>query len=216
MTRSQSVASVLLSVLGAATLAACGAAKQYVLPVSAAKARDTFAPIAWCAQNKNLETAKFDDAIHVKVDENSWVYYQVTVNDTYDMVVWVDTDKVPQGQVNDKLTQGKAVGDAVWACADAQMKGTGATVNLTVSTGNGGGDTGNLSLCDRMFKCYLDISTNLCQGNPDANCKGQFEVKISGSPDDVACKAALDNVTSLVQPYKMIKADFAVPAACHL
>ncbi len=116
----------------------------------------------------------------------------------------------------------KTAGDEIWACAEAKFKG--ATVNTVMQPAAPAAapspaaseQPAGISACDRMFKCYADLSTLVCEGNTDASCKSQFEIKITGTPTDATCKETLSNVHFIIEPFKAVRVDFKVPAICNL
>lgn len=103
--------------------AACGGMHTYPLPVSAANAHRTFAPISACAGRQGYQVALHADSINVRVDPLVWVQFMIQ-GPAYNMVVVVSGD-VPEHERAARAAAAKAKGDALFACA--QKAGAGGT-----------------------------------------------------------------------------------------
>jgi hypothetical protein len=109
-----------VAVLGALTgLAACAPFRYYPLPVSAAEARSTFAPIATAASNLGYKQWQWEDSVSFEPDPLTRVTYMFGAGEqTYVMCVTLKSKNVPGG-LEAAFAAGKAKGDDVWQRAMA-------------------------------------------------------------------------------------------------
>jgi hypothetical protein len=99
----------------------CGASfKSYRLPISAYSAPGTFPAIVKVASSQGLEVARFDTAVHVRLDEATWAYYTIEINE-YNLVIQVDSDKVPEPEQAAHFEKAKQKADQIWAQALALL-----------------------------------------------------------------------------------------------
>lgn len=196
-------------------LSGCGAAKSYRLPMAAAQASSTFAPLASCAQARGHEFAEHPDSLNVKFDDATWVQFMIQ-NDAYNMVIVVDDKVVPAAELDARFGAAKAEGDAMWSCAADTQRGMLPTVVPAAGTpapvvaAPAGNFTGS---CLRLVTCYMELARDLCAGNSDPGCQGSFEVKIEAD-DQAVCDATLTQAALVAQPLMMVKAGYVLPAAC--
>jgi len=188
-------------------LAACGAARSYRMPIDASQARETFSPIATCAERKGLMISEHPDSIHVKYDETAWIQYMIQ-NEQYNMVLIVDDKAVTGADLEAKFTEAQKVGDELYACAEQHMgaivaANTALDEPAPVPTGGA---------CAKLASCFAAISNSLCAQVQDTSCETSF--KIEGDPDDPGCQEILDQIPMLIQPYKMAIPDYQTPGEC--
>jgi hypothetical protein len=107
----------------ALSASACGPFQVYRLPVSAARAPETFAPIASVASNRGLQYAEFPNAVNVRLDQGTWVYFRVQ-NEAYNMSIQLDGNLVPEPERPAKFQWAKAQADDIWQAAMAAMRDT--------------------------------------------------------------------------------------------
>lgn len=186
----------------------CGAAKSYRLPVGVDKARQTFAPIAACADRVGLTISEHPDSIHIRLDDTAWIQYMIQ-NQQYNMVLIVDEKKVPQNELQKKFDEARAKGDEIFACAQKTMK-PGTPAPATAASPPAGSPASGP--CEKLARCFSAIVNSLCVQAKDASCEASF--KIEGEPDDEGCLEMLKNVPTLITPYKMAIPDYQVPAEC--
>lgn len=103
------------------SLAACGAAKYYTLPVDPSLVSETQTMIGACATESGLESYKGADIVTVKYDETATLYYHYQGGDTYQLQVHVD-DKVVMGTaLEQKQRAARLKGEDLYACAQARL-----------------------------------------------------------------------------------------------
>ncbi len=100
-------------------LAGCLPFKYYPLPVSAAEARSTFAPIATAASNLGYKQWQWPDSVSFEPDPVTRVTYMFGAGEsTYIMCVTIKDKNMPGG-LEAAFAAGKAKGDDVWQRAMA-------------------------------------------------------------------------------------------------
>jgi hypothetical protein len=103
------------------SLAACGAAKYYTLPVDPSLVSQTQTMIGVCATESGLESYKAEDIVTVKYDETATLYYHYQGGDTYQLQVHVD-DKVVMGTaLEQKQRDARRKGEDLYVCAQARL-----------------------------------------------------------------------------------------------
>jgi hypothetical protein len=94
-------------------LVGCMPLRYYPLPVSAAEARATFAPLATAASNLGYKQWQWNDSMSFEPDPYTQVSYMVGPTGTYVMCVMIK-DKNAPGGLDTAFAAGKAKGDDVW------------------------------------------------------------------------------------------------------
>lgn len=96
----------------------CGASrfKSYRLPISVYSAPATFPAIVKAASSHGLEVVRFDTAVHVRLDEATWAYYTIEINE-YNLVIQVDNDMVPEPRQPAHFEASKHKADQIWTQA---------------------------------------------------------------------------------------------------
>jgi hypothetical protein len=87
--------------------------KYYPLPVSAAEARSTFAPIATAASNLGYKYGQWDDSVSVEPDPTTRITYMFGASGNYVMCVTIKDKNVPGG-LDAAFAAGKRKGDDIW------------------------------------------------------------------------------------------------------
>ncbi len=196
--------------LGAALLAflsGCGAIKQYRLPVPGSAAHATFAPLAACATQRNLQAMEQPDSFNVKYDPNTWIQFAIQ-GDQYNMVIVVDKG-VAEEQRESRALAAKQKGDELFGCAQQQV----AANPIAVGAQPGGAAVeGPVSQdpCERLVACYAILARDLCQ--PGGEC--QFKVELKGN-DPQTCLSSLGQVPRTVEAFAMIRPGYVLATTCH-
>lgn len=103
------------------SLAACGTARFYTLPVDRDHASETQTMMAACATEMGLESYKQEDLMTVKYDETASLYYRHDGGDALQLQVLVDDKLVPPAEMSGKQAAVKAKGDEIYACANSRL-----------------------------------------------------------------------------------------------
>lgn len=103
------------------SLAACGTARFYTLPVDRHHASETQTMMAACATEMGLESYKQEDLMTVKYDDTASLYYRHDGADALQLQVIVDDKRVPPAEMNAKQAAVKAKGDEIYACANSRL-----------------------------------------------------------------------------------------------
>ncbi len=100
----------------------CGASKfkTFRLPISANGAPFTFSAIATVARSQGLEVARFDDSVHVRLDDATWAFYTVQL-DEYNLVIQVDNELVPLAELAAHFEAARQKADQILKLALAQL-----------------------------------------------------------------------------------------------
>ena len=106
-------------------LIGCMPFRFYPLPVSAAEAHETFAPIATAASNLGYRFYQHADRVIVEPDAATRIDYMFDASGNYAMCVMLK-DKNPAGGVDRAFAAGKAKGDDLWNRAMALRPATAA------------------------------------------------------------------------------------------
>jgi hypothetical protein len=101
----------------------CMPFRYYPLPVAAADARATFAPIATAASSLGYRYHQWPDRVIVEPDAHTRIDYMFDASGNYAMCVMLK-DKNPSGGVDQAFAEGKAKGDDVWNRAMALRQTT--------------------------------------------------------------------------------------------
>src|SRR5579862_3353733 len=99
--------------LAAAALAGCMPFRFYPLPVPAAEAHATFAPIATAASNMGYRYYQHPDRVIVEPDPFTRIDYMFDASGNYAMCVMLKA-KDPPGGLDAAFAAAKAKGDDVW------------------------------------------------------------------------------------------------------
>jgi len=98
------------------TLRGCGATHIYRLRAPAAGAESTFTPIAKCTRGQGFAVSKLDDAVHVKVAHDAWVYFNTDVHGGLQMLLHfigaAENAKPSDPTARDACRKT----DGIWAC----------------------------------------------------------------------------------------------------
>lgn len=103
------------------SLAACGSAKFYTLPVNGERAAETQSLIGVCATELGLESYKADDFVSVKYDDTASLYYRYQGGDSATLQVLVDDKKLPPPEVERKQAEAKAKSDQIYSCVQSRL-----------------------------------------------------------------------------------------------
>ncbi|XXF75361.1 hypothetical protein P2318_20070 [Myxococcaceae bacterium GXIMD 01537] len=105
------------------TLAACGSARYYTLPVDPNLVGETQTMIGTCASEAGLESYKDanQDLVAVKYDETAMLYYRYQGGDANMLNVIVDDSLVQGPALEQKQRDAKAKGDEIYQCAQARL-----------------------------------------------------------------------------------------------
>lgn len=87
--------------------------KTIQLPYSVENAPKTFPHIVVAAQAEDLQIAQHDSSIHVKYDEDTWIQYMIQ-SKAFNMVILIDSDKVPEDQLEARFEMAKKKGYQLW------------------------------------------------------------------------------------------------------
>ncbi len=104
-------------------LGACMPFRFYPLPVSAAEAHATFAPLATAASELGYRYYQHADRVIVEPDALTRIDYMFDASGNYAMCVMLK-DKNPPGGLDRAIAAGKAKGDEVWSRAMALRSAT--------------------------------------------------------------------------------------------
>jgi len=99
--------------LSALFLSGCMPFRFYPLPVSAAEARDTFAPLATAASNLGYRYSQWPDRVTVLPDPATRIDYSFDAAGNYAMCVMIKDKNLPGG-VEAAFAAAKAKGDELW------------------------------------------------------------------------------------------------------
>lgn len=179
---------------------ACGTAKSYRLPVSGAEARQSFAPIGACAGQKGYESFEHEDGVHVKIDDEAYIYYKFGLENDFNMSVHLMDDPAPPA----RFSKVKGIGDQIWSCADPRARAT--AVGVAVAS-----VPQSTATCERLAQCYRDLASALCAGRTN-ECGAEFTVTAS---DDDSCRAAFTQVPEIVDVYRVTVPNFRMPQSCE-
>ena len=94
-------------------LVGCMPFRLYPLPVSAAEAPATFAPIATAASNLGYRYHQWPDRVIVEPDGGTRIDYTYDASGHYAMYVMIKNKNPPEG-LDAAFAAGKAKGDDVW------------------------------------------------------------------------------------------------------
>jgi hypothetical protein len=102
-------------------LSGCMPFRYYPLPVSAAEATATFAPIATAASNLGYRFYRWPDSVTVEPDLTTRITYMFDASHDYVMCVMLKEKSVKDapGGLEAAFAAGKAKGDDIWARAMA-------------------------------------------------------------------------------------------------
>jgi len=103
------------------SLAACGTARFYSLPVDRHHASETQLLMAACATERGLESYKQEELLTVKYDDTASLYYRHDGGDALQLQVLVDDKRVPPAEMGAKQAAVKAKADELYACAQARL-----------------------------------------------------------------------------------------------
>ncbi|MFC1611350.1 hypothetical protein ACFL6C_10345 [Myxococcota bacterium] len=198
--------SMVISLAALATLvASCGTFRAHRLPYPAAKAHETFSPIAACADAAGLMVSEHPDSVHVQYDQATWIQFMIQ-NNAYNMVLAVDDKAVSPNEVAARFDAARSKGDELYQCALGHLKAMPPTATpVTVVPTSG--------ICDQLGKCYTALATSLCEPS-NQECSASFEITIEGH-DDGLCRDALTHVPLLVQPWVAVRPGFEMPRVCR-
>jgi hypothetical protein len=110
-------------------VAGCMPFRFYPLPVAAAEARSTFAPIATAASNLGYRYHQWPDRVIVEPDARARIDFMFDVSGNYAMCVMIK-DKNPPGGIERAIAEAKAKGDDVWNRAMALHAAVAPTATL--------------------------------------------------------------------------------------
>lgn len=102
-----------LLLLAALSGTGCGSLLYKPLPVSAAEAPSTFAPLTAAATELGYQAYQHPDRVIVAMNEYTSIYYSFDASHNFVMWVQVDDDRTPQGP-DVALYGGQQVGDQIW------------------------------------------------------------------------------------------------------
>lgn len=107
-------------------VAGCMPFRFYPLPVSAAEASSTFAPIATAASNLGYRFYQHPDRVIVEPDAHARIDFMFDASGNYAMCVMIK-DKNPPGGIERAIAEAKAKGDDLWNRAMALRPATAST-----------------------------------------------------------------------------------------
>jgi hypothetical protein len=94
-------------------LGGCTTFRNYSLPIAAAEARSTLAPVALAAGQLGFQSWRWDDSVGVRVDAQTNLSYMFTPTNAYIVCVQLN-GKLPRGGVEEALAAGKRTSDRIW------------------------------------------------------------------------------------------------------
>jgi hypothetical protein len=109
----------------------CMPFRFYPLPVSAADARATFAPIATAASNLGYRFYQHPDRVIVEPDARARIDFMFDASGNYSMCVMIK-EKNPPGGVERAIAEARAKGDDLWSRAMARLPAAASTTTLIV------------------------------------------------------------------------------------
>ena len=206
--------------------AGCGAAHVVRLSTPPGGIESVKEPIARCSERQGFMVARHDDAVHVKVADNAWVYFNTDIDNRLQMVLHFMGPHAKARPSDPIARDARAKADAIWACARGARVASPPAARaapavaqptsqppppIRPAPANPPAAT-RPNACAQLIACYLDITRLLCHGA--SSCKS--EVKVKGNPDEAGCREMLRTSDALLAPLRLVRPSLRQPDSCKL